>query len=114
MRLTQGIRSDCHPIGQHDEGHGGNDTRCAISHLPQMPPRRNTHYFVYKDNFSSKTITHIRKLDESERMQKIRQDDPAAQGHLPCVGKRQGAMEGKSISKARNNAKMRAFYFFLA
>ena len=43
----------------------------AISHLPQIAAKGDTHYFVYKDNSSSKTITHIRKLDESERIAEI-------------------------------------------
>ena len=43
----------------------------AISHLPQIAARGDTHYFVYKDNSSSKTITHIRKLEEAERIAEI-------------------------------------------
>ncbi len=43
----------------------------AISHLPQIAAKGDTHYFVYKDNSSSKTITHIRKLEETERIAEI-------------------------------------------
>jgi len=43
----------------------------AISHLPQIAAKGDTHYFVYKDNSASKTITHIRKLEEAERIAEI-------------------------------------------
>ena len=43
----------------------------AISHLPQIAAKGDTHYFVYKDNSSSKTVTHIRKLEETERIAEI-------------------------------------------
>src|SRR5258708_34081062 len=43
----------------------------AISHLPQIAAKGDTHYFVYKDNSSNKTVTHIRKLEETERIAEI-------------------------------------------
>ncbi len=43
----------------------------TISHLPQIAAKGDTHYFVYKDNSSTKTITHVRKLDENERVEEI-------------------------------------------
>ena len=43
----------------------------AITHLPQIAAKGDTHYFVYKDNSSSKTTTHIRKLEEAERIAEI-------------------------------------------
>ncbi len=43
----------------------------TISHLPQIAAKGDTHYFVYKDNSSAKTITHIRKLEEKERVSEI-------------------------------------------
>jgi DNA repair protein RecN (Recombination protein N) len=43
----------------------------AISHLPQIAAKGDTHYFVYKDNSASKTITHIRKLEDAERIAEI-------------------------------------------
>ena len=43
----------------------------TISHLPQIAAKGDTHYFVFKDNSSAKTVTHIRKLDEKERVAEI-------------------------------------------
>jgi DNA repair protein RecN (Recombination protein N) len=43
----------------------------AISHLPQIAAKGDTHYYVYKDNSANKTITHIRKLEETERIAEI-------------------------------------------
>jgi DNA repair protein RecN (Recombination protein N) len=34
----------------------------TISHLPQIAAKADTHYFVFKDNTSSKTISNIKKL----------------------------------------------------
>lgn len=43
----------------------------TISHLPQIAAKADTHYFVYKDNATDKTTSHIRKLDEKERVAEI-------------------------------------------
>jgi DNA repair protein RecN (Recombination protein N) len=43
----------------------------AISHLPQIAAKGDTHYFVYKDNSASKTISKIRMLSEEERIIEI-------------------------------------------
>jgi len=43
----------------------------CISHLPQVAARGEKHYFVYKDNSSSKTISKIRQLHGDERIQEI-------------------------------------------
>jgi DNA repair protein RecN (Recombination protein N) len=45
----------------------------AISHLPQIAAKGDTHYFVYKDNTAAKTISHIRQLTEKERVDEIAQ-----------------------------------------
>lgn len=45
----------------------------VISHLPQIAAKGDTHYFVYKDNSSSKTISKIRKLSQEERITAIAQ-----------------------------------------
>lgn len=45
----------------------------VISHLPQIAAKGDTHYFVYKDNSSSKTISKIRKLSHEERVTAIAQ-----------------------------------------
>jgi len=43
----------------------------AISHLPQIAARGNSHYFVYKDNSASKTISSIKHLQDAERIEEI-------------------------------------------
>src|SRR5690606_32933636 len=43
----------------------------AISHLPQIAAKGDTHYYVYKDNSASKTISKIRLLTEEERVTEI-------------------------------------------
>ncbi len=43
----------------------------SISHLPQIAAKSDAHFFVYKDNSSSKTISLIKKLNEEERVIEI-------------------------------------------
>ena len=43
----------------------------VISHLPQIAAKGDTHYFVYKDNSASKTVSKIKKLSEEERVTEI-------------------------------------------
>lgn len=43
----------------------------AISHLPQIAAKGDTHYYVYKDNSASKTISKIRLLSAEERVTEI-------------------------------------------
>ncbi len=43
----------------------------SISHLPQIAAKSDVHFFVYKDNSSSKTISLIKKLTEEERVTEI-------------------------------------------
>jgi DNA repair protein RecN (Recombination protein N) len=43
----------------------------TISHLPQIAAKADAHYFVYKDNTSSKTISNIKALTETERVEEI-------------------------------------------
>ncbi|MBX9851009.1 MAG: DNA repair protein RecN [Cytophagaceae bacterium] len=45
----------------------------AISHLPQIAAQGDTHYFVYKDNSSTRAISKIKKLSEDERIKEIAQ-----------------------------------------
>lgn len=40
----------------------------CITHLPQVAAKGETHYFVYKDNSSDKTISKIKLLNEEERV----------------------------------------------
>lgn len=43
----------------------------TITHLPQIAAKGDAHYFVYKDNSASKTISSIRVLTNSERVEEI-------------------------------------------
>jgi DNA repair protein RecN (Recombination protein N) len=43
----------------------------CISHLPQVAAKGEKHYFVYKDNSSSRTISKIKLLENEERIQEI-------------------------------------------
>lgn len=40
----------------------------AITHLPQIAAKGNTHYFVYKEDEGIRTLTHIRQLDKEQRI----------------------------------------------
>ncbi|HEY3429216.1 MAG TPA: DNA repair protein RecN [Cyclobacteriaceae bacterium] len=43
----------------------------TISHLPQIAAKADAHYFVFKDNSASKTISSIKALNEQERVEEI-------------------------------------------
>ncbi|MBR6142557.1 MAG: DNA repair protein RecN [Bacteroidaceae bacterium] len=43
----------------------------AITHLPQIAAKGDTHYFVYKEEEDGRTLTHIRKLDEDGRVTEL-------------------------------------------
>ena len=43
----------------------------CITHLPQVAAKGDMHYFVFKDNSASKTISKIKLLDEQERIQEL-------------------------------------------
>jgi DNA repair protein RecN (Recombination protein N) len=43
----------------------------CITHLPQVAAKGELHYFVYKDNSTEKTISKIKLLDPSERVQEL-------------------------------------------
>jgi DNA repair protein RecN (Recombination protein N) len=43
----------------------------TISHLPQIAAKADTHYYVFKDNSSAKTVSDIRLLNEPERIDEI-------------------------------------------
>jgi DNA repair protein RecN (Recombination protein N) len=45
----------------------------AITHLPQIAARGDTHFFVYKEENTQLTETHIRRLSEEERIKEIAQ-----------------------------------------
>jgi DNA repair protein RecN (Recombination protein N) len=62
----------------------------AITHLPQIAAKGDTHYFVYKDNSDDKTVSNIKLLDEKERIQEIAQ---MIGGAKPSPVSLQGAKE---------------------
>jgi DNA repair protein RecN (Recombination protein N) len=43
----------------------------TISHLPQIAAKGDTHYFVFKDNTSKKTVSLIKQLTATERVDEI-------------------------------------------
>jgi DNA repair protein RecN (Recombination protein N) len=43
----------------------------TISHLPQIAAKGDSHYFVFKDNSDKKTVSNIRTLSDSERIEEI-------------------------------------------
>ena len=43
----------------------------AITHLPQIAAKGNTHYFVYKEDEGNRTLTHIRQLDNEQRITEL-------------------------------------------
>jgi DNA repair protein RecN (Recombination protein N) len=43
----------------------------TITHLPQIAAKGDTHYFVYKDDSSKKTVSMIRSLSAAERVDEI-------------------------------------------
>lgn len=45
----------------------------SISHLPQIASKADAHFYVFKDNATSRTITAIKKLSQEERINEIAQ-----------------------------------------
>lgn len=43
----------------------------AISHLPQIAAKSNSHYYVFKENINGKTISRINLLNKEERVEEI-------------------------------------------
>ncbi|HWA33495.1 MAG TPA: hypothetical protein VG737_05170, partial [Cyclobacteriaceae bacterium] len=43
----------------------------AITHLPQIAATGDAHFLVYKDNSSKKTVSEIKQLSESERVEEV-------------------------------------------
>ncbi|MDR0538814.1 MAG: DNA repair protein RecN [Tannerellaceae bacterium] len=50
---------------------GKNMQVIAITHLPQIAAKGNTHYFVFKEDTSDATRTQIRKLEGEDRLREI-------------------------------------------
>jgi DNA repair protein RecN (Recombination protein N) len=45
----------------------------SISHLPQIASKADAHFFVFKDNSASRTMTSIKQLSQEERVIEIAQ-----------------------------------------
>jgi DNA repair protein RecN (Recombination protein N) len=43
----------------------------TITHLPQIAAKGDSHYFVFKDNTSKKTVSSIRELSTEDRVEEI-------------------------------------------
>lgn len=43
----------------------------TITHLPQIAGKGKSHFYVYKDDSSDKTVSKIRKLNQDERIEEI-------------------------------------------
>lgn len=43
----------------------------SISHLPQIAAKGDAHYFVFKDNSAAKTVSTIKRLSDTERIEEI-------------------------------------------
>ena len=52
---------------------GGQMQVLAITHLPQIAAKGQTHYFVYKSHEGDSTTTNLRKLTEDERIKELAQ-----------------------------------------
>ncbi len=50
---------------------GENHQVIAITHLPQIASLGTSHYFVYKDDASGQTTSHIRQLTDEERITEV-------------------------------------------
>jgi len=42
-----------------------------ITHLPQVAAHGTMHYYVYKEDEEDSTITHIKLLDDKERLREV-------------------------------------------
>ena len=50
---------------------GQNMQVIAITHLPQIAAKGRSHYLVYKTDDEDTTTTHLRQLDDKERLEEI-------------------------------------------
>ena len=55
-------------VGEVIDALAGNMQILAITHLPQIASKGNSHYFVYKHEKADKTTTGIKKLAQEERV----------------------------------------------
>jgi DNA repair protein RecN (Recombination protein N) len=45
----------------------------VITHMPQIAAKGDTHFFVYKDHGSDRTVSSVKNLTENERLAEIAQ-----------------------------------------
>ena len=50
---------------------GASQQVLAITHLPQIAAKGDAHYFVYKEDKGGRTLTHIRQLDQEQRITEL-------------------------------------------
>ena len=50
---------------------GGNQQVLAITHLPQIAAKGDAHYIVYKEDEGTRTLTHIKQLDQEGRITEL-------------------------------------------
>ncbi|HSZ25130.1 MAG TPA: hypothetical protein VK766_05405, partial [Cytophagaceae bacterium] len=60
-------------VGKMIKQMSSNHQVISISHLPQIAAQGKSHYYVYKDNSSEKTISKMKLLTEEERIKEIAQ-----------------------------------------
>ncbi len=58
------VAEELHKLGQHRQ-------ILAISHLPQVAARGDSHFAVSKESSDSRTVSHIIRLDDSARLHEI-------------------------------------------
>jgi DNA repair protein RecN (Recombination protein N) len=58
-------------VSQVMKKHAAHHQVIAITHLPQIAGKADTHFFVYKTTDKTSTNTHIRQLNDTERLEEI-------------------------------------------
>ena len=58
-------------VSQVMKKHAAHHQVLAITHLPQIAGKADAHFYVYKTTDATSTHTHIKKLNEQERLEEI-------------------------------------------
>lgn len=58
-------------VSQVMKKHASQHQVLAITHLPQIAGKANAHFYVYKTSDSKNTFTHIKQLNDQERLEEI-------------------------------------------
>ena len=70
--IDTGISGEvAHKVGNILKGMSKERQVIAITHLPQMAGKGDSHLYVYKNTSGSKTVTRIRELNPDERVEEI-------------------------------------------